>query len=382
MTEEFLYFDNNATTAPAPEVRAAMTDALTHLYGNPSSGHRLGQRSAFAVAQARRQLARCINALPAELIFTSGGTEASNLAIFGLTQAQPQKRHLITSSVEHDAVNQPLQQLQTQGYEVTRLAVNGDGAFDLSQLQAALRPDSLLVSLMLANNETGILLPVAEAARLCREMGVLIHTDAVQAIGKIPVDVQELGVDLLSLSAHKFHGPKGCGALYVRAGVILHSQMLGANQERGLRAGTENVPGIVGLGMAVELVSAHLPAAQNRMTQLGQRLESALIQLVSDGRIIGRQVPRLPNTCLLQLPRTATEELLIALSEHGVCVSTGSACHSGALTPSGVLQAMGLDDPDYGGALRISWSRYTTMEEVDRLLQILPVAMNKIQSPV
>lgn len=372
--------DNNATTAVAPQVRAAVLPILEQVFGNPSSSHVVGQQASYAVLTARRQIAQALNAAPDEIIFTSGGTESDNLALRGALAAQPGKSHMIVSAVEHEAVAHVAEALTAAGIDVTCLPVDQSGQLDLDQLQTTMRDDTALVSVMLANNETGILLPVAEISALCKARGVWMHTDAVQAMGKMPIDVHRLGVDLLSLSAHKFHGLKGTGILYQRRGIAVQPQILGGNQESSFRSGTENVAGIVAMGAAAELVSREDKDTHQRMRQLRDDTESALLKQIGDMTVVGRSGPRLPNTSYLLIPGTHTQELLIGLSEAGICASGGAACHSGALQSSNVLTKMGFPQQQTTGVLRVSLSRYTTTADVDHLIGVLPQLVRDLRS--
>jgi len=374
------YLDNNATTQVASEVIEAMLPALRETFGNPSSTHQVGQRAAFLVAQARELVASCINAQPDEIVFTSGGTESDNLAIRGLLRTVPDKNHLIISCIEHEAVMRVAEALEQQGYEVTYLSVSPDGQLDLEELRRSLRDNTALVSVMLSNNETGIIFPLQQIAQLCHENGTVLHTDAVQGLGKIRIDVKQMDVDMLSLSAHKFHGPKGVGALYVRKGLLLESEILGGNQERGLRASTENVPGIVGLGAAAGLVDECLKEMNSKVRQLRDRMEQGISDSIPRIRIIGKNSPRVPNTSNIIFEGLNSEKILIGLSEEGICASGGSACHSGALKPSRVLLQMGIESDLASRAIRLSLSRYNSQKDIDHLLKVLPVLANKLQS--
>lgn len=374
-----VYLDNNATTRPAPEAVTAMTTALTEVFGNPSSSHVAGQRAAFLVAEARQELANCLGAKSAEIVFTSGGTESDSLAIRGVLGGLPHKRHMIISAIEHEAVAHLADELETEGVEVTRLGVDRDGRLDLDELRSAIRQDTAIVSIMLANNETGILFPLQEIGRICRDKEVVLHTDAVQAVGKIRIDLRQLPVDLLSLSAHKFHGPKGVGALFVRQGLKLRQQIVGGNQESGRRSGTENVPGIVALGAIAKLIGRTLDDVEPHVQALRDDMEERLLERIPSAEVIGADSPRLPNTSYLCVAGTAAEQVLIGLSEEGICASGGSACHSGALEMSSVLRAMGIDMRLGAGAIRLSLSRYTTAEEIDLVVQVLPRVVEKLQ---
>ncbi len=366
-----IYLDNNATTRLDPAVLDAMLPFLRDHYGNAGSAHTLGHLSEGAVAQAREQVAAMLACAPMELTFNSGGTEGINHAFRGVFEAFPAKRHFVVSLVEHPAVLAVAEWLRRQGAEVTSVGVDGDGRLDLVALEAALRPDTALVSVMAANNETGVLFPLDEIAGLVKGKGALLHVDATQAIGKIPIDTSKLPVDLLNFSGHKFHGPKGVGALYIRRGLRLKPFMLGGHQERGRRGGTENVPGLVGLGKASELAAAHLPEV-HRIATLRDHLETDLRARVSELHITGAGSPRLANTSLLSFQGLEGEALLLKLNERGVCVSTGSACTTGQKEPSHVLRAMGVSAAFTGGTIRLSLSRFTTMEEIHQVSEMLP----------
>jgi cysteine desulfurase len=366
-----VYLDFNATTPCAPEVVEAMLPWFAERYGNAGSAHALGHLSDGAVVHAREEVAALLNAAPAEIVFNGCGTEGLNHAFRGVFEGFPAKRHFITTAVEHSAVQALVAWLRSQGAEVTVLGVDGQGRLDLAELEAALRPDTALVSAMAANNETGVLFPIADIARIAKARGVLVHCDATQAIGKLPVDVQAWGVDLLNLSAHKFHGPKGVGALYIRRGLRLKPFLVGGGQERGRRGGTENVPGIAGLGRAARLATERLPAMA-RVEALRDRLEAAIRASIPDVRIEGAEASRLPNTALLSFRGLEGEGLLLRLNEAGFCVSTGSACSTGQKEPSHVLRAMAVP-PDYArGTLRVSLGHHTSDGDVDGILQVLP----------
>ena len=378
MTTPLVYLDNNATTRAADEVVAAMLPTLTEEYGNASSAHRHGTAAGALVEQARAHVAALIGARPGEVIFTSGGTESDTFALRGVLAARPDKRHLVISAVEHAAVIESAAELERQGYAVTRIGVDGAGRLDLAGLAAALRDDTALVSIMLANNETGVIMPVREVVTLCQPRGIPVHTDAVQAAGKIPIDVAALGVHLLSLSAHKFHGPKGGGALYVRRGTPLRPLLLGGPHERGRRGGTLDTPGIVGMGVAAELARTSMADEMPSIAALRDRLEREILARVPGAVLIAGDVPRVPNTTCFCFTGIAAEPLLVLLSELGVCASSGAACSSGALEPSHVLEAMGVPPPVAQGQVRFSLSRYTTDAEIDRVLELLPAAVRKV----
>ncbi len=377
-----VYLDYNATTPCAPEVVEAMLPWFAERYGNAGSAHALGHLSDGAVVAARAQVAALLGADPAEIAFNGCGTEGLNHAFRGVFEAFPGKRHFVTTAVEHSAVHAIAAWLRHQGAEVTVLGVDGQGRLDLGAVEASLRPDTALLSAMAANNETGVLFPVAELAALARSKGVLFHCDATQAIGKVPVDVRAWGVDLLNLSAHKFHGPKGVGALYIRRGVRLKPFMIGGGQERGRRGGTENVPGLAGLGRASALAAERLPG-MGRVAALRDRLEASLLGAVPGMRVEGAEAPRLPNTSLLSFQGLEGEALLLRLNQAGYCVSTGSACSTGQREPSHVLRALGVP-PDFArGTIRVTLGHPTTEAEVDGFLQVLPglVAELRAQDP-
>jgi cysteine desulfurase len=427
---KLVYLDNAATTRVHPSVVEAMTPFLTEGYGNPSSLHAAGRAARKAVDDARAAVARTLGAHPMEVVFTSGGTEADNLALFGAARARRAEGkggHVVVSAVEHSAVLNAAEALEEEGFAVTRVGVDAAGRVDPGDVGRALRPDTVLVSVMLVNNETGVVQPVAEIARLARASGVLMHTDAVQAFGKIPVDVRDLGVDLLSVSAHKIHGPKGVGALYVRKGTPLRPVQVGGHQEWDRRGGTENVAGIVGFGVAVERAMRELPARCARMEGLRERLERGIIERIERVKVNGgggkgtgdtsrgtgdegrgtrergtatSPVPRPPSPASLLSPvplheraphllnvsfeGAEGESLLISLDTMGVCVATGSACASGSVEPSHVLTAMGLPLELAQGALRFSVSEETTAEEVDYAVECLVKAVGRLRemSPI
>jgi cysteine desulfurase len=368
-----IYADYNATTPLDPEVRAAMNEALDVTFGNPSSIHSVGQAARRLVDRARAQVAGLIGAAPDEIVFTSGGTEADNLAVLGVAEAAT-ARGIVISAVEHKAVLDPCKYLQSKGHTVTFLPVDRDGRVDLAALEAAVKTDVALVSLMLANNDTGTIQPVAEAVQTAKAAGALVHTDAVQAAGKLPIDVSKLGVSLLSFSSHKIHGPKGAGALFVRRGVRLAPLVYGGRQERTLRPGTENVPAIVGFGKACELARARLDADARRVAELRDHFEKQILARISGTRVNGGN-QRLPNTTNIAFPRLDGEAITINLDMLGMAVSTGAACSSSDKTPSHVLVAMGQTAAEARSSVRFSFGRDTTDEEVDRATNLVVQAV-------
>lgn len=377
-----IYLDSNATTPIHPRVAAAMEPYLLGGFGNPSSEHELGRRAASAVAAARGQVATLLDCAPEEVVFTGGGSEADNLALKGVAWASRERgRHLIISAVEHPAVMAPARFLEREGWEVTVLPVDGAGRVEPDGVAAALRPDTVLVSIMHANNETGSLNPIAEIARLCRERGVLVHTDAAQSVGKVPTKVGELGVDLLTVAAHKLYGPKGVGALYVRRGLQLEPLIHGAGHEGGRRAGTENVLGIVGLGAAAGLARQEgLAAFGGRVRELRDRLHRLLLQTLPDLVLNGHAEERLPNTLNVSVPGVLGRRVLELVPE--IAASTGSACHAGEDRPSAVLLAMGTPPEVALGALRLTLGLLTTEEEVGRAAAALAAAAARARATV
>jgi cysteine desulfurase len=368
---DLIYLDHNATTPLDPEAFEAMRPWFTERFGNASSAYALGHLSDGAVVAAREQVAALVGCAPAEIVFTSGGTESLNHAVKGVWEAVPAKRHLVTTAVEHPAVRALVLWWKGQGGTATDVGVDGEGRLDLAALEAAVRPDTALVAVMAANNESGVLFPVAEAARLAKAKGALFLVDATQAMGKIPMDAAAWGADLLCLSGHKFHGPKGTGALMIRRGVRLKPLMLGGSQERGRRGGTENVPGIVGLGKAADLARLGLPDME-RVRGLRDELEARLRSEVPEVRIHGANTSRLPNTSLVGFAGLEGEALQLRLGEQGICVSTGSACSTGMREPSHVLRAMQVPEAYAIGTVRLSLGRGTTTVELERVLGLLP----------
>jgi cysteine desulfurase NifS len=377
-----IYLDNNATTRVADEVREAMLPFLDAEHGNPSSIHGVGRDARTALDQARGQVARLINTRPRRIIFTGGGSESDNLALKGIAFAHGEKgRHIVTSTVEHPAVLQACKFLEKIGYRVTYLGVDEHGRIDSDDLKEAISSDTILVSLMMANNEVGTIQSIGELCAIAHERGVLFHTDAVQSVGKIKLDVQELDVDLLSISAHKFHGPKGVGALYVKKGIDLEPLVHGGRQEGGLRAGTENVPAIVGMGRAAELATHALRKA-DEMKRLRDMLETGIRELIPDAELNGHPEHRLPNTLNLTLPGLRGESLVVALDQHGISLSSGSACKSGSPEPTHVLIAMGKSDEEAHCAIRLSLSHDTTMEDIDETVEAVARVLEEMEATV
>ncbi|MBR2713882.1 MAG: cysteine desulfurase NifS [Kiritimatiellae bacterium] len=377
-----VYFDNNATTRVAPEVRDAMLPFLGELYGNPSSMHAFGGEIAEYVGKAREEVARFLNAESDEIIFTSCATESDNSAIRGTADYFGKDLKVITTAVEHPAVLQPCRRLKALGHEVVELPVDSVGQIDLDQLTSELsKPSKLpkLVSIMWANNETGVLFPIEKIAEICKAHGAILHTDAVQAAGKIPVDVKKVPVDMLSMSGHKFHAPKGVGIFYVRKGTKLKPFMLGGHQERSRRAGTENVPYIVGLAKACELARLGMAKEAVQLTAMRDKLEAGLLASCPNVRVNGDKAHRLPNTLNVSFEYIEGEAIAYHLSDLGICISTGSACASGSLDPSHVIRAMGVPFTAVHGSVRFSLSRYNTMDEVDYVLEKLPPVIKNLR---
>ncbi len=369
-----IYLDNNATTRVAPEVIEAMRPYLDTFYGNPSSAHSLGREMKKAVELAREQVAELLGAAePSEIVFTSCGSEADNWAIRGILEQNPDKKHIVTTRVEHEAVRNLCLRLEAQGYEVTWLGVNGDGELDLDELREALRPDTALVSVMLANNETGVLFPIAEIGKLVHEnSNALFHVDGVQAVGKIPIDLKAVEVDLFALSGHKFHAPQGIGALYIRSGVQLAPFMIGGGQEAGRRAGTSAVPNIVGLGAACELAGNF--EGHERLERLRNKLEDEVLKAIPNTRLNGAadHNKRLPNTANISFENARGDLIMTLMDERGICASTGSACHSTTQVSSPTLSAMNVPYNVARGSIRFSLGRYNTEAEIDYTLEVLP----------
>lgn len=379
MNRKLIYFDNNATTGVAPEVLEAMLPFLQDQYGNPSSMYAFAGRSQEAVAKARSQVAALLGATPEEILFTSCGTESDSTAIMAALNSRPDKKHFITTRVEHPAVLSLGQYLEKKGYAVTFLNVDSKGRIDLQELSAAITRDTALVSVMYANNETGNIYPVREIGEICREKGVLFHVDAVQAVGKIPMNMAELPIDYLALSGHKLHAPKGVGALYIRRGAPFRPFLRGGHQERGRRAGTEAVPNLVALGAACELAGRHIEEENTKVRSLRDTLEKRLLETIPEAIINGDPENRLPNTLNISFKYVEGEAILLMMDQFGICASSGSACTSGSLEPSHVLRAMGVPFTFAHGSVRLSLSRYNTQEEVDMVSETLPKIITRLR---
>ena len=377
-----IYLDHNATTPVDPAAAQAMMRALQNLFGNASSVHYYGQQAKAAIDTARSAVAALIGAEPSEVIFTSGGTESDNFAIRGAAEALEAtgRKHLITSGIEHEAVINTFKALARRGWKATYLSLDATGIVSPDRLREAMTDDTALVSIMHANNEIGTIQPIADLAQIAHERGALFHTDAVQTAGKIPVNVRTLGIDLLSLSGHKFYGPKGAGALWVRRGVRLSPFLAGGKQERNRRAGTENVPGVIGMGVAAGLALENMPEKAARLSTLRDRLEQGILAAVANTDVNGAREPRVPNTSNISFDRVEAESLLIALDLEGIAVSTGSACSSGTLEPSHVLKAMNLSNHRAQNSIRFSLGTGNTEEEIDRVIAILPKLVTKLRS--
>jgi cysteine desulfurase len=375
-----IYVDNNATTMVAPEVLDAMMPYFSDNYGNPSSMHSFGGNVAGAIEIARENVANLIGAASQEIVFTSCGTESDGTAIRAAIESYPDKKHLVTSRVEHPAIKNLYEALSKKGYRATFVPVDHSGRLDIDYLYDSLSDDTAIVSLMWGNNETGVIFPIEEISREVKSRGILFHTDAVQAVGKLPINIGETGVEMLSLSGHKFHSPKGIGALYVRKGTKFSPFMIGGHQEKGRRGGTENTASIIGLGKAAELAAAHL--AENgyeRISRLRDRLEQTLLDKVSNALINGDPANRLPNTTSVAFEYVEGEAILLMMNEYGICASSGSACTSGSLEPSHVLRAMGVPFTAAHGSIRFSLSRYNTDDEIDVILEKLPPIIERLR---
>jgi cysteine desulfurase len=376
---DIVYLDNNATTAIAPEVLEEMLPLLRDFYGNPSSMYNFGDVVAKKLGKARAQVASLIGAHPEEIVFTGCGTEADNTAIRAALASNPQKRHIVTTRVEHQAVKNLCEHLQNAGYAVTTLPVDSKGRLSLDAVHQALRPDTAVLSVMWANNETGTIFPIEEIGAIAREAGVVFHTDAIQAVGKLPIDLSTLPVDMLSLSGHKLHAPKGIGALYVRKGTKFSPFIIGGHQERGRRGGTENTASIVGLGKACELAAANLEVENTQVRTLRDRLEQGLLARIPQSLVNGDLEHRLPNTSNISFRYVEGEAILLMLNEHSICTSSGSACTSGSVHPSHVLRAMGVPFTDVYGSIRFSLGMYNTEREIDYVLDHMPPVIARLR---
>jgi cysteine desulfurase len=376
-----VYFDYNATTPLAPQVIAAMARATEDLFGNASSVHYFGQQAKAALDDARSSVAALLNADPSEVVFTSGGTESDNFAIRGACEAleASRRRHLVATAIEHEAVLNTLKALARRGWKTTFIPIDDSGVLSPDRVRELVTDDTAVVSVMHANNEIGTIQPIADIAAIAHEHGALMHTDAVQSVGKIEVDVRALGVDLLALSGHKFNGPKGAGVLWVKRGTRMHPLLTGGKHERNRRAGTENVPAIAGLGVAAQLAGSKLAVEADRLGRLRDRLEEGIIAAVPGTVVNGRRDRRVPNTTNISFDRVEAESLLIALDLEGVAVSTGSACSSGTLEPSHVLRAMGFPSHRTQNSLRFSLGLFSTEAEVDRVVSVLPALVEKLR---
>ncbi len=382
VNEKVVYMDNNATTMIAPEVVDAMMPYLTNLYGNPSSMHTFGGQVGQAVSEARKKVADILGAEPEEITFTSCGTESDSTAILSALRTFPEKRHIVTTRVEHPAVKSLCDNLETltgHKYRVTRLKVDGEGMIDMAEYEAALMDDTAIVSVMWANNETGNIYPVEKMAAMANERGIFFHTDAVQAVGKIPINLKSLDIDFLSLSGHKIHAPKGVGVLYIKRGTLFVPFLTGGHQEYGRRGGTENVASIVGLGRACELASEKMEEENTRVKQLRDKLEEGLLSGISKSRLNGHKTARLPNTSNISFEFVEGEAILLHMNRYKICASSGSACTSGSLEPSHVLRAMGVPFTAAHGSIRFSLSVYNSEEEVDYIIEKMPAIIELLR---
>ncbi len=373
-----IYLDNNATTQTLPEVREAMAQSLREWYANPSSIHQFGQAVRHLVEMAREQVARLIGASFREIVFTSGGTESINLAIRGALRANPGRRRIVTTAVEHSAVLRMVERLADEGYDVQYVGVDREGRIDEAEWQSKITPDTALVSFMHANNETGVIWDVKHLGELAAKSGALIHVDAVQTAGKIPIDVSQWPAHLVSLSAHKFHGPKGVGALYVRRRTRIEPQIIGGSQESDRRGGTENVEGIIGMGTAAEIALRECQGVAQNVGSLRDALETGILGSIPNTHVQGTEAPRIYNTSNISFEGLQSEAVLMVLSEAGICASAGAACSSGSLEPSHVLKAMGLPEPIAHGAVRFSLSRFNTKSEIDEVIRELPTILTPL----
>ena len=374
-----IYVDNNATTKVAPEVFEAMLPYLKEDYGNPSSMHTFGGKVDRNIKEARASVSSLLGAAPEEIVFTSSGTESDNTAIWAAIQSNPDKKHIITSRVEHPAVKNLFEYLSKNGYRVTFIPVDSKGRLDMDYLYENLTDNTAIVTIMWANNESGVIFPIEKISQIVKERGAVFHTDAVQAVGKIPIDLNKIDVDMLSLSGHKLHGPKGIGALYIRKGTKFSPFLIGGHQESGRRGGTENVASIVGLGKASELAAAYMEEENTRVKQLRNKLESEILKQIPNTIINGDRENRLPNTTNVSFEYVEGESILLMMDELGICASSGSACTSGSLEPSHVLRAMGVPFTAAHGSIRFSLSIYNTEEEIDFIIEKLPPIIKRLR---
>jgi len=374
-----IYVDNNATTKVAPEVFEAMLPYLQEDYGNPSSMHTFGGKVDRNIKEARTSVASLLGAAPEEIVFTSSGTESDNTAIWAAIQSNPDKKHIITSRVEHPAVKNLFEYLSKNGYRVTFIPVDSKGRLDMDYLYENLTDNTAIVTIMWANNESGVIFPIEKISQIVKERGAVFHTDAVQAVGKIQIDLNKIDVDMLSLSGHKLHGPKGVGALYVRKGTKFSPFLIGGHQESGRRGGTENVASVVGLGKASELAADYMEEENTRVKQLRNKLESEMLKQIPNTIINGDRENRLPNTTNVSFEYVEGESILLMMDELGICASSGSACTSGSLEPSHVLRAMGVPFTAAHGSIRFSLSIYNTEEEIDFIIEKLPPIIKRLR---
>ncbi|MGD8209932.1 MAG: cysteine desulfurase NifS [Desulfobacterales bacterium] len=375
-----IYLDNNATTKVAPEVVDAMLPYMSDYYGNPSSMHSFGGDVAEKIKEARENVANLIGATADEIVFTSCGTESDSTAILAAIESNPDRKHIVTSRVEHPAVKNLCEVLSKKGYRITFVPVDSQGTLDLDYLYQNLSDDTAIVSLMWANNETGVIFPIEEISQRTKDQGIVFHTDAVQAVGKLPIDLKNTGVDLLSLTGHKFHAPKGIGALYIRKGTKYSPFMIGGHQEKGRRGGTENVASIIALGKAAELAKKHLDEdGYEQIGRLRDKLETNLLNRIPHSIVNGDREHRLLNTTSIAYEYVEGEAILLMMNEHGICASSGSACTSGSLEPSHVLRAMGVPFTAAHGSIRYSLSRYTTEEEIDVVIEKTPAIIERLR---
>ncbi|MDX2446719.1 MAG: cysteine desulfurase NifS [Desulfobacterales bacterium] len=375
-----IYLDNNATTQVAPEVLETMLPYYHDFYGNPSSAYSFGGQVGRKIQEAREQVAALIGAMPEEIIFTSCGSESDNTAIMSALSTETGKAHIVTSRVEHPAVKVLSTRLSDKGYRLTEIPVNREGQLDMDRYQESLTRDTAIVSLMWANNETGVIFPVEEAAQMARDRGIIFHTDAVQAAGKIPIDMKNSTIDMLSLSGHKIHAPKGTGVLYVRKGTRFSPFLIGGHQEKGRRGGTENTASIIGLGKACELAALNMEEENTRVKSLRDKLEKEILGRVPNSRLNGESLNRLPNTSNISFEFVEGEAILLLMDEFGICASSGSACTSGSLQPSHVLRAMGVPFTMAHGSIRFSMSIYNTEEEIDFVIDKIPSIIEKLRN--